>query len=200
MPVALFTACQVNRYGKLPLNIAVPVLNWEKSSCMYVEVFKDLKWVSCCIFFFNSLLLWMLQISFWKDWLVGKCFAWCLPKTSARTEAINFSSCPACLYWHMQFSRNVLYFPILGWIQQTSLVLTWVMGAELAGPKAKDWNPMFWRSANLRVKACSALQLCHAFHVLAITEAMNAKKALGGFTLVHQAEREPENLEGRDLL
>lgn len=59
---------------------------------------------------------------------------------------------------------------------------------------------MYRRSANLRVKACSSLQLGDAFHVLAITEAMNAKKALGGFTLVHQAEREPDDLEGRDLL
>lgn len=44
---------------------------------------------------------------------------------------------------------------------------------------------------NLWVKACSSLQLCDAFHVLAITEAVNAKKAPGGFTLVHQAEHEP---------
>lgn len=53
----------------------------------------------------------------------------------------------------------------------------------------------------LWVKACSSLQLCDAFHVLAITAAMNAKKALGRFFFfVHQAEYEPENLEGRDLL
>lgn len=35
--------------------------------------------------------------------------------------------------------------------------------------------------------------------MLAITEAMNAKKALGGFTLVHQAECEPEK-SGREGL
>lgn len=74
------------------------------------------------------------------------------------------------------------------------------MGAELVGLKPRDWTPESWRSANLRVKACSSLQLCDAFRVLPVTEAMNAEKALGGFLLVHQAEREPENLEGRASL
>lgn len=73
----------------------------------------------------------------------------------------------------------------------------WVMGAELMGFKARGLN---WRSAKLWVKTCSSLQLCDAFHVLAITAAMNAKKALGCFSFVRQAEYEPENLEGRDLM
>lgn len=49
MAVILSLLCQVNCYGKLTANTAVPVLHWEKKSCMHVEVFKDLKWVSCCL-------------------------------------------------------------------------------------------------------------------------------------------------------
>lgn len=38
-------------YGQLPVNITVPVLNWEKSTGTHVKVFKDLKWVSCGLCF-----------------------------------------------------------------------------------------------------------------------------------------------------
>lgn len=50
MPDALSLSCQGNIYGKLPVNIAIPEPDWEKRNCMYVKVFKDLKWVSCGIF------------------------------------------------------------------------------------------------------------------------------------------------------
>lgn len=59
MAVILSLLCQVNWHGELTANTAVPVLHWEKS-CMHVEV-SDLPWASP---HFNSLLLWMLQITF----------------------------------------------------------------------------------------------------------------------------------------
>lgn len=76
----------------------------------------------------------------------------------------------------------------------------WVMGAELMGLKRKVRNPACWRSANLRVKARSSLQLWNAFRAWAITAALNAEKALGGFSFGHRAEYRPGNLEGRGLL
>ncbi|XP_068007291.1 protein VCF1 isoform X3 [Melanerpes formicivorus] len=45
MPATLSLLCQLND-GKQPVHIAIPVLNWEKRSCMCVKVSKDLKWSS----------------------------------------------------------------------------------------------------------------------------------------------------------
>lgn len=170
---------------------ADPVLNWEKLCvCQGVQRLKMgivLLLTASCFGCFRS--------HFRKIWLVRNCFAWCLPKVSARREE-HSSPLPCLPSLPPAAQQECALFPNSRMNSANFTSANVGRGGRAGGSNTERWNPMHQRSVNLQVKVCSSLQLCRAFHGLAVSEVMNAKEVLGGFMSLHQAECEPEIWKG----